>query len=266
MLNRFNGFAAVDNASFAQTGVLNFFGTILATGTAYTAGASAADVAGPSGRFTPGFVPIGADGRVDGYDIDYIYRQFKRNPRVADGALNWSNLSEAVRAVNVAGEVCGDLSCDVNGDLVINQADGTFVLVNILNTSMGDVNLDGVVNAADRAIIAAHIGQNGGWAAGDINGDGVVNAADLAAFDTRLRCSPADIATEGNPDPLSGPDGFITGIDFDVYIEAFYKEYRRPSDNALIADLTDGLGTGGPDTFLTGTDFDFFILAYFQGC
>lgn len=78
-------------------------------------------------------------------------------------------------------------------------------------------------------------------------------------------CSPADIAAEGDPDPLAGPDGFVTGVDFDAFVLAFFKELRR-SDDTLLADVTDGTGAGGPDGFVTGTDFDRFVELYFLGC
>ncbi|MCW5764833.1 MAG: hypothetical protein KIT68_02520 [Phycisphaeraceae bacterium] len=76
---------------------------------------------------------------------------------------------------------------------------------------------------------------------------------------------PADLATEGSSDPLSGPDGFITGTDFDVFVQGFFTELRR-GDNSLLADLTDDQGSGGPDGFVTGADFDFFVIKFFEGC
>lgn len=75
----------------------------------------------------------------------------------------------------------------------------------------------------------------------------------------------ADIATEGSSDPLSGPDGFVTGVDMDVFVIAYFTELRR-ANNQLIADITDGGGTGGPDGFVTGTDFDKYIELYYAGC
>ena len=81
-------------------------------------------------------------------------------------------------------------------------------------------------------------------------------------------CNGADVATEGSAQPLiDGPDGFITGIDFDVFITAFFQEVRRPAPNGpYIADLTDGAGSGPPDSFITGSDFDLFVQLFFQGC
>jgi len=167
LLNRCAGFEAIDNAFFTQTGNNNFFGTTLANGT-YDAGDSTADVAGAAGT-TPGYVPVGADGSVDADDIDYVYAQFNQNPRVLDGALNWDNIDEAFG---------GDLSADINGDLVIDQADITKIL-DILETTLGDVNLDGTVDSVDEGIAMANLGNPGGWAQGDVNGDGTVTQADL---------------------------------------------------------------------------------------
>lgn len=95
---------------------------------------------------------------------------------------------------------------------------------------------------------------------------GVDNWLVIVHTPTSVACSSADIATSGNPDPQAGPDGFVTGEDFDLFIFAYFKELRRTSDNSLIADLTDGTGAGGPDGFVTGTDFDRFVELYFAGC
>src|SRR5262249_11826411 len=108
-LNRAEGFRRIDQAFGG-----NFFGTVLATGASYSDGASAADVSGPANRHTRGYAPIGQDGRVDGYDIDYVYSQFKNSSVAPDGQVDWTDLNDAVTA---------DLSCDINGDLMINQQD-----------------------------------------------------------------------------------------------------------------------------------------------
>ncbi len=48
----------------------------------------------------------------------------------------------------------------------------------------GDANMDGTVDSADLAVLAANWGKTGQpgtmWSLGDFNGDGVVNSADLA--------------------------------------------------------------------------------------
>lgn len=93
-------------------------------------------------------------------------------------------------------------------------------------------------------------------------------AVEQQTFDNvvlRKFCS-ADIASAGNPDPQAGGDDFITGDDFDLFVQAFFTGLRRTSDNTLIADLTNGPGTGGPDGFLTGSDFDKFVELFFSGC
>lgn len=160
-LDRAAGFAEVDNALAANTNPAdnNFFNTTLGNPAAtYDAGDSRADVIGPSGLVTRGFAPTGADGVVDDLDIDYVYANFG----------DWSDRADYYNI---------DLSCDMNGDLVIDQCDVTEV-VNILETAYGDANLDGVVDSADLAIVNANFGQPGGWAQGDFNGNGTVDAQD----------------------------------------------------------------------------------------
>ncbi|MBA4120778.1 MAG: hypothetical protein C0513_08830, partial [Isosphaera sp.] len=170
-LDRPAGFLAVDNAFGG-----NFFGTALAgTGASYENGDSRGDIASGSRGNTPGFAPT-ADLVINATDIDYVYRQFSpsfggvANLFVTDGQANWANIDEAIGF---------DLSADLTGDLIVDINDVNDLVSNILETSIGDVNLDGVVNNDDLSIAEGNVGTNGGWAAGDTNGDGVVTQADV---------------------------------------------------------------------------------------
>jgi hypothetical protein len=161
-LDRNEGFTRVDNASAARGATANFFGTSIATGKAYEAGDSRGDVAG--NLPTRGFDPVGWDGVIDGQDIDYVYANFG----------DWSDIQQSVFI---------DLSADMNGDLIIDQDDVCDLVLNILGTEFGDVNLDGVVDSTDRSIATANLNMPGGWADGDMNGDGFVDQADLDVID-----------------------------------------------------------------------------------
>jgi len=179
-LDRCAGFEKIDNAWLSLTGNDNFFGAVLATGATYQSGDATGDIAGPSGLFTRGFQPIGADGVIDGFDIDYVRDNFG----------DWSSIDDAVFM---------DLSADVNGDLVVDLFDACKLVQGILETQFGDVNLDGVVDGSDAAIVNANLGNPGGWADGDVNLDGVVDADDaaiIAAGGVNL-CCPADLNGDG---------------------------------------------------------------------
>ncbi|MCA9300160.1 MAG: hypothetical protein KDA28_13900, partial [Phycisphaerales bacterium] len=156
-LDRAAGFLAVDDAFGG-----NFFGTTLANGT-YDHGDSVADVSNPDAVNARGWNPIGADMVVDDHDIDWVCSNFG----------DWNDLGDAVAI---------DLSCDMNGDLVVDTADVDVVLA-ILETTYGDVNLDGMVDATDEAIVLANQGMtDAGWADGDTDCDGDVDEDDLSVF------------------------------------------------------------------------------------
>lgn len=211
LVSRKDGFTRVDNEFNTLTGDNNFFNTTLATGAAWTPGASRADIAGPSGLVTPNFAPIGHDGAVDCHDIDYVYANFG----------DWSVLTDAQFM---------DFSADINGDLVVDHDDIVEIVVNILGTSLGDVNLDGLCDATDVAIITGNLGNAGGWCDGDLDGSGIVDAADLAIASTCF-CGLADYDGDtevGILDFLSFLDDFgtcenqptpctATGFDADIY-------------------------------------------------
>jgi hypothetical protein len=130
-LDRRLGFEAIDNAWQALTGSNNFFGTTKASGGTYAAGESRFDVAGAPG-IARGWAPVGADGVINATDVAYIHDQFIGNPAVTDGHATWSDLSEAVAF---------DLSADVTGDLIVDQAD-----LDAINAALGSAcyaNCDG---------------------------------------------------------------------------------------------------------------------------
>ncbi len=158
----------------------NFFGVALVRGT-YDAGDAVADVAGGAGR-TIGWAPIAGDRIVNMTDIEYVRAQFLRNPNVADLSLNWGEFTEAQFAVNASGEIVGDFTADINGDRVIDKSDAIKIL-SILETTSCDVNLDGVVDTADEAIITANQGITSGalFSQGDTDHDGDVDMDDLSA-------------------------------------------------------------------------------------
>lgn len=192
-LNRSIGFAKVDQADKATGGNGNYFNTVLATGRVYepNSGWSKADIAG-STQITPGANPTGSDGIINAKDIDYIYKVLRNSLRAdalgitlaADSNVlsyvrNWNNLDDAAWM---------DLSCDMNGDMVVDSEDIHVVVNDILGTNLGDVNLDGKIDSTDRNIIIANISTSSGkgWADGDINGDGYVTTADLALYGSTL--------------------------------------------------------------------------------
>lgn len=173
------GFTAVDSAFGG-----NFFGTTKATGAAYVNGDSRADIAGGPGR-TANFQPIAQDGAINGLDIDFVYSQFRG---LGDSVLNWDNTADAVGKDYGANMTSGDTNIDI--------LDVCEIVRGVLATNFGDVNLDGVTNCADLAVInQAAIPYAGGWAQGDVTGDGTVDAADVAQIRAFVR--PGDLNGDG---------------------------------------------------------------------
>jgi hypothetical protein len=238
-LDRKAGFIEVDAQSLAIRGVENFFGTTKATGAAYVAGDSRADVTG-TGLHTRGFQPV-VNGVINAADIDYVYSQFLVRGRtgdvfnITDGEANWADLNEAAYF---------DLSCDLNGDMIVNDADICEIL-SILGTTFGDVNLDGVVDGADSAIILANIGMAGGWAMGDMDGDGQVTEFDLEFTGNcgGSACPPCAADYDNN--------GGVDGGD----LAAFFADFEAGEGCADVD------GNGGVD----GGDLGFFFAVFEAG-
>lgn len=246
-LDRRVGFIAVDNAAVAlRGGSANYFGTVLVTGT-YDAGDSRADVAGSVDGPTAGAQPLGADGMVDCDDIAHVQENFG----------DWSDLNQAVFM---------DLSCDMNGDLLVNADDVLEIVVNILDSACGDVNLDGVVDATDSGIIMSNMGQAGNWCDGDINSDGVVDQADMDAFNSGdcggVKGCP--VATCGD----ANCDGSVTVSDIGFFVTAVAQGEAAwnaafPGGTAP-CDFTCANDTNGDGSVTVG-DIGFFVNAVTAG-
>jgi hypothetical protein len=209
IVNREVNFKAVDNASTSG----NFFGCILANGS-YDAGDCRGDIAklvGGEVYAQAGAAPVG-DNSVDATDISYMLKVLSgrlisdENPYNVGTGLQWCNEDDRVYA---------DLSCDMNGDLVIDDADLEILVEDILETKIGDFNLDGVKDATDRALIEANSGSAGTYADGDINGDGMVNCVDLAIF-------------RGLPIPT------INAMDFNEDCSVDFKDFAQFADEWLM--------------------------------
>ena len=112
----------------------------------------------------------------------------------------------AVRAENATSQY------DVNDDQLVNESDLDFLLREIVQTSHGDVDLDGRVAFNDFLFLSSNYErQVTSRADGDLNGDGLVDFTDFLLLS-------ADFG-EGNPHSGSGGDAqesedhFIDGPD-----------------------------------------------------
>ncbi|MHC4986365.1 MAG: glutaminyl-peptide cyclotransferase, partial [Planctomycetota bacterium] len=100
-----------------------------------------------------------------------------------DGQVNVADIDLLCAGFGAAGAY--PPGCDLDGDNDVDADDLGVLVRDVLGTELGDLNLDGCVNATDLAIMKAHYGQAGaGWAGGDLNADGLVNLTDLAIMRT----------------------------------------------------------------------------------
>ena len=83
------------------------------------------------------------------------------------------------------GRTSGDLQFDLTNDGLVDEADTNFLIQNVLQTSFGDVNLDGKFNSSDLVLIFQageyedNLASNSTWATGDWNCDGDFTSRDF---------------------------------------------------------------------------------------
>lgn len=117
------------------------------------------------------------------------------------GDLNGDGMVDATDINSLCGEINAaqpNADFDLNGDGAVNIDDHQFLVVNILGTSAGDSNLDGVFDSGDLVALFTRghyedgIAGNSGWGEGDFNCDGEFDTGDLvAAFEAGAYVSAA---------------------------------------------------------------------------
>ncbi|MBL9161235.1 MAG: hypothetical protein JNL18_00680 [Planctomycetaceae bacterium] len=151
--------------------------------------------------------------------------------RAQVNVLRGSNNVEggSITRVNTVSSFIDPFETDPNSPLYISNAVLGIKMFRFGTTSIKDVNLDGIVNAADKSIVTANQGQ---WPAldgtgatffdGDVNNDLVVDALDLAFY----------VGTPGDADG----DGDVDGADFLI-------GQRAPNFAAFLVDWKANFGT-----------------------
>lgn len=91
---------------------------------------------------------------------------------------------------------------DLTGDGTVDLDDHRFLITSILATSVGDANLDGLVDTADYAAWNINLFTAGtGWSTGDFNADGVTDVSDLNLWNTNRFVSALAPLTKTNRTP-----------------------------------------------------------------
>ena len=98
-----------------------------------------------------------------------------------DGVVDHLDLNELAAALQQG----SNLQFDLNEDDVLDGNDWSFMVNNVLGTSFGDANLDGIFNSDDVILVLAAgqyedgVSGNSEWLSGDWNGDGDFDTNDL---------------------------------------------------------------------------------------
>ena len=94
-----------------------------------------------------------------------------------------------------------DLSFDLTGDAVVDEADRLKWIEELAGTISGDANLDGTVQFSDFLALSGGFGMPGGWADGDFDGDGDVQFADFLSLSANF----GQMGAASVPEPASEP-------------------------------------------------------------
>gem|GEM_PF-5366413 len=101
----------------------------------------------------------------------------------ADNTVNVQDV-DAVFAAASSGS--SDLGFDVDSDGAVAAKDGTFIVESVLNTKLGDFDLNGKIEFADFLVLSTNFGKAGTYAEGDADGDGMVAFSDFLLLSTEF--------------------------------------------------------------------------------
>jgi hypothetical protein len=143
---------------------------------------------------------------------------------------------------------------DLNSDSVIDRHDVDFLVNSMLETTYGDVDLNGQIGLADLARLHANFGHtSAGWADGDVTGDRLVDRTDVALLASNLGyvrgftppASPAAAVAQAIV-PVARPGRpSARGVDAVLAV----REIRRePLPQAERTSIIDRSGRNGPAT------------------
>ena len=176
------------NGTTESDGYEDHFGLALATGDFNGDGADDLAVGAPEDDM-PGFIDAGAVHTILG-STGVIFNgpgDFDQ-----DGQLTCTDI-DMLSAAAVSG--ANNIAFDLTGDGLVNADDVGYWVVQLMGTSLGDANLDGVVDAADFDVWNANrFTAQTAWCGGDFNADGFVDGFDLLIWNAH-RFQPAGAPT-----------------------------------------------------------------------
>ena len=129
------------------------------------------------------------------------------------GAWNGPGIISTTAQTKINGLSYGVGYADGKDGVVAGLSSGQ---IEVTYTLLGDANLDGVVNSADFAILAANFNQAvTGWDRGDFNYDGLVNAADFLDLVVNFNQGVSGAASAGDVaalDAFAAANGLLADV------------------------------------------------------
>lgn len=123
-----------------------------------------------------------ANGRIDNADLDDLQMAIRDEVHQRFGASWWER----------------DRRFDLNNDRIVDKLD-LGQLTAMLGTTLGDSNLDGMVDFSDFLKLSDNYGSDGTWADGDFDGDGRVGFPDFLLLSEQFGSEPLLIRNVPEP-------------------------------------------------------------------
>ncbi len=131
----------------------------------------------------------------------------------------------------------GDPRLDLNGDQLVTAADVHTILIDVLGTSIADLNLDNAVGTSDfaqlsKGYVAYMIGRNSGtpvettFGTGDINCDGIIGTADFAVLSKGYIAYILSRSQPGSATTIPEPSALIPGLAAGLILAR--RRHQRP--------------------------------------
>lgn len=142
----------------------------------------------------------------NGWDVWHDYSVVRSATRPV-GDLSYDQKLD-IRDVNIVSKNVAlgstDKRLDLNEDNVVDVNDLHFLATDLMDTAVGDANLDGEVNFTDFLTLSDNFEQAGGWGQGDFNANERVDFGDFLLLSENFGTTSGQAAAASVPEPKGG--------------------------------------------------------------
>ena len=134
-----------------------------------------------------------------------------------DGLIDAADIDLLSSAIRNGSE---DQIFDLDDNGLVEKSDMNMMIHDVLDTTFGDADLDGFIDAADLTRVNGNMFESGtGWALGDFNGDGFTDVSDFNLWNMNRFTARPTVILAGSTDIATANDDTVVATDSEKFNE-----------------------------------------------